>query len=104
MPNPRSVLLAAALSGAVFAARADTGYALIQKNNCLSCHSVTERKIGPSYQAIAARYRGDSQAQAELTERVRDGTEGAWDAIPMPAQPQLSDADLKTVIDWVLAQ
>jgi cytochrome c len=80
------------------------GHAIAQKNNCLGCHAVSQRLVGPSFKEVAAKYKGSPEAEATLMAKVKNGGQGVWGSIPMPAQSQLSDADLKTVVDWVLAQ
>ncbi|KVV48156.1 cytochrome C [Burkholderia territorii] len=94
--------LAAAAPGAV---RADVGDGLkvARGNACMGCHAVDRKLVGPSFKDIAARYKSDPQAVAKLTKKVKDGGSGVWGAIPMPAHPRMSDADLRSVVEWVLA-
>lgn len=75
---------------------------LAQKNACTACHGVDKKVLGPSYQDVAKKYAGQKDAVAQLSESIRKGGSGKWGAIPMPAQPALSDADLKTLATWVL--
>ncbi|MHA6846325.1 c-type cytochrome [Ralstonia syzygii] len=93
-------LSCAPVQAAVDAARAQT---IANQNACLGCHAANRKLVGPSYQDVAAKYKGDAGAQAKLVKKVREGGLGVWGQIPMPANPKISDADLKTVIDWVLA-
>jgi cytochrome c len=95
-----AVCLAAATSGAYAA----DGHSIAQKNNCFACHSIEQKIVGPAFKAVASKYRGNSQAEAILMAKVKSGGEGVWGSTPMPAQSQLSEAELKTVVDWVLAQ
>ena len=74
---------------------------LAQKNACTACHTVDKKVLGPSYQDVAKKYAGQKDAVAQLSESIRKGGSGKWGAIPMPAQPALSDADLKTLATWV---
>ncbi|MCU0774007.1 MAG: c-type cytochrome [Ideonella sp.] len=78
--------------------------AISKKAGCAVCHSVDKRGLGPSYQEIAAKYKGDAKAPALLAERVRKGSKGVWGAVPMTPTPpdRLSDAELKAVVDWIL--
>src|SRR5580658_11208090 len=76
---------------------------LAGKNACMGCHAVDRKLVGPSFQQIAAKYKGDAQAPAKLTRKVKDGGSGVWGMIPMPAHQSMSDADIRTVVDWVLA-
>ena len=92
-------------AGALGTAYADVGDGLkvARSNACMGCHAVDRKLVGPSFKDIAARYKSDPQAVAKLSKKVKDGGSGVWGAIPMPAHPRLSDADLRSVVDWVLA-
>ena len=97
----RTVLLAVALSATASAALANT--ALAQKNACTACHAVDRKLVGPAFQEIAKKYAGQTDAVDKLAESIRKGGAGKWGPVPMPAQPALSDADVKTLAAWVLA-
>jgi cytochrome c len=87
-------------------ARADEaprGQVIAQANACMGCHAVDRKLVGPSFQQIAAKYKGDAQAPSKLARKVKDGGSGVWGAIPMPAHPAMSDADIQAVVAWVLA-
>jgi len=77
---------------------------LSQKAGCAACHAIDQKSLGPSYQAIAQRYRGRADAPALLAERVRKGSQGVWGAVPMPptAPDRLRDAELKALVAWLL--
>jgi len=90
-------LLALASTGAW--ANAD----LAKKNNCLVCHAVDKKIVGPAYQDVAKKYAGQADAEANLTKSIKAGGSGKWGPIPMPPQAQLSDADAKTLAAWVLS-
>ena len=75
---------------------------LAQKNACMACHAIDKKIVGPSYQDVAKKYAGHKDAVAALSESIRKGGSGKWGPVPMPAQPALSDADVKTLVDWVL--
>lgn len=79
------------------------GSVIAQGNACMGCHAVDRKLVGPSFQQVAARYKGNPQAQAVLMRKVKDGGSGVWGVIPMPAHPAMSDADIRAVVDWVLA-
>lgn len=96
------VLAVGLVSGAVQAA--DDGMALAKSNGCLACHNVDRKMVGPSYKAVAKKYKGDTGAAAYLFQKVRKGGKGAWGPAPMPPQTKVSDADLKAIITWVLAR
>jgi cytochrome c len=76
---------------------------LAQKNNCLACHAVDKKLVGPAYQEVAKKYAGQKDAVANLTKSIKAGGAGKWGAVPMPAQAGLSDADAKTLATWILA-
>jgi cytochrome c551/c552 len=70
--------------------------------NCLACHAVDRRLVGPSFKEIAGKYKDDAKAAEMLVAKVRNGGQGVWGAIPMPANPQLSAEDLLAVVKWIL--
>jgi len=82
---------------------ANANLALAQKSNCMGCHALDRKLVGPSYQDVAKRYAGDTQAVGKLGASIRTGGSGRWGAVPMPAQPTVSEADAKTLAEWVLA-
>ena len=94
-------MLVAAQANAVDAAAAQ---ALAQKSGCLACHSVDKKVLGPAYKDVAAKYKGDKTAEAKLVAKVKAGGSGVWGPMPMPPNsPQVKDADIKTVVEWVLS-
>lgn len=98
----KKMLLAALLLGTA-AAPAMANLALAQKNNCLSCHAVDHKVVGPAYKDVAKKYAGDKGAEARLIAKVKAGGSGVWGPIPMPPNSQVSDADIKTLVKWVLS-
>ena len=76
---------------------------LAQKKNCMACHAVDKKLVGPAYKDIAAKYAGQKDAVAKLSEKVIKGGVGAWGQIPMPANSVTPD-EAKTLVTWVLAQ
>jgi len=92
------------LGGQAGAADAKAAEALAQKSGCLACHSIEKKVLGPSYKDVAAKYKGDKTAEAKLITKVKVGGSGVWGPMPMPANsPQVKDADIKTVVQWILA-
>jgi len=75
---------------------------LARRKACLSCHSVERKIVGPAFKDVAKRYKGDAGAQAVLLEKIRRGGSGVWGPVPMPPQPDLSEADAKALVNWVL--
>ncbi len=101
------VLLCAGFAG-MSSAQAEVdmakGDALAKASNCMACHAVDHKLIGPAYQDVAKKYKGDKEAEAKLIAKVKNGGAGVWGQIPMPPNaPKVSDADIKTLVEWVLA-
>ncbi len=94
------MLGAAASAHAVDAAKEQE---IANKNACMGCHQVDKKLVGPAFKDVAAKYKGDKNALATLTKKVKSGGSGVWSPVPMPANATVSDADLKTVGEWVLA-
>jgi len=76
---------------------------LAKKNACMACHAVDKKVLGPSYLDVAKKYAGQKDAEASLIKNIKAGGAGKWGPIPMPAQAALSDADTKTLADWIMA-
>jgi cytochrome c len=96
--------LALGLTLASNAALAAEGEALAQQKNCTMCHDVSAEKVGPPFTEIAARYKGDKDAQAALEKKVRGGGYGNWGIMPMPTTPgSVSDEDIRRIVQWVLS-
>ena len=77
--------------------------ALAKSSNCLACHSVENKIIGPAFKDIAAKYKGDDGAVAALTSKIKNGGSGSWGDIPMPPNAAVSDADIETLVNWILS-
>lgn len=78
--------------------------ALLNANNCLSCHAIAQRIVGPGYQEVAAKYKGDAQALSKLEVSIRNGSVGKWGQAPMPPYTNLSAAQAKALAEFVLKQ
>ncbi len=102
----KKLVAVAAIAGLMgsTAAFADAGADLANAKTCLACHAVDKKLVGPAYKDVAAKYKGDKTAEAKLAEKVVKGGVGAWGQIPMPPNPQVSAAEAKTLVSWVLAQ
>ena len=102
----KKLVAVAAIAGLMgsTAAFADAGADLAKSKNCLACHAVDKKLVGPAYKDVAAKYKGDKSAEAKLIEKVQKGGVGAWGQVPMPPNPQVSAADAKTLVAWVLSQ
>jgi cytochrome c len=75
---------------------------LMKKDGCAACHAIDKKIVGPAYQDVAAKYKGDASAAAKLADKVKKGGVGAWGQIPMPPNAQVSDADIKSLVGWIL--
>ena len=91
----------AAAAALVLAAPARTDEALAKKHNCLACHAVDKKTVGPAYREIAKKYKGQNVA-AKLEQKVKKGGQGAWGQVPMPPNPAVPDGDIKKLVDWIL--
>jgi cytochrome c len=76
---------------------------LAQKKNCMACHAVDKKLVGPSYKDVAAKYAKDKDAAKKLAEKIIKGGAGVWGPVPMPANTQVSPAEAETLAKWVLA-
>lgn len=76
---------------------------LAKKNNCFACHAIDKKAIGPAFRNVAAKYRGDSGAEARLSDKIAKGGSGVWGAMVMPPSPQVSEADRKILAKFVLS-
>ncbi len=95
-----SAVLAA--SGA-YAMDAAAAKALASKSACLACHAADKKLVGPSYKDVAAKHKGQTDAVAKVAARIKSGGSGIYGPVPMPAQPNLKDDELKLLAEWVLA-
>jgi cytochrome c len=104
---PAAALPAATMPAANTATATDVEGRLKQ-NACMACHSVDKKLVGPAYSWVAYRYKDDKDAASKLSAAVRNGSSGKWTAytgnMAMPAHPQLSDADILAMVQWVLGQ
>ncbi|WP_326941823.1 c-type cytochrome [Actimicrobium sp. GrIS 1.19] len=91
--------LAALASNAAFAS-----LELAKAKNCMACHAVATKVVGPAYKDVAAKYAGQKDAEDKLTQKVLKGGSGAWGAVPMPANAQVNEAEARTLVKWVLQQ
>ena len=75
---------------------------LAQKKNCMACHAVDKKLIGPPYKDVAAKYAGQKDAVDKLAAKVMKGGSGAWGVLPMPANPQVNDAEARQLVAWIM--
>jgi cytochrome c len=101
---PTSLLLLSGLAQATDMTAAEQASAkeLAQASGCLSCHSLTEKIVGPSYFSVAEKYKVDGDAASSLAQSIQYGSKGKWGRIPMPPHSSLSTEDIKTLATWVM--
>ena len=102
-PALLACLAAGALASQV-AMAADSPADLAKAKNCLACHSVTTKIVGPDYKDVAAKYAGQKDAEDKLVQKVLKGTSGTWGSIPMPPNSQVTEAEAHVLVKWVLSQ
>lgn len=76
---------------------------LAKKSNCLACHAVDKKVVGPAWKDVAAKYRGDAEAETKLVNKIAKGGSGVWGATVMPPSPQVNEADRKTLARFILS-
>ena len=76
--------------------------AMMQKTGCAACHAVDKKVVGPAYQEVAAKYKGDKDAVTKLSDKVKKGGVGVWGEVPMPPNVHVSDADIKELVSWIM--
>ena len=95
------ITLALALSAA---APAMADLALAKSKNCMACHAVEKKLVGPSFKDVAAKYANQKDATDKLAAKIVKGGGGVWGPLPMPANPSVNDAESKALAAWVLQQ
>ena len=93
----------AALATALSSGTAFASPELAQKKNCMACHAMDKKVVGPSYKDVAAKYKGQKDAEVKLAEKIIKGGAGVWGPVPMPANTQVSADEAKQLAKWVLA-
>jgi cytochrome c len=93
-----ATIVAAVITPAAFADQA-----MAEKKNCLACHQVDKKLVGPAYKDVAAKYAGQKDAAAKLAEKIQKGGTGVWGQIPMPANPQVNADEAKALAIWILS-
>jgi cytochrome c len=77
---------------------------LAKAKNCMACHAVDKKLVGPSYKDVAAKYAGQPDAVDKLAAKILKGGSGVWGPVPMPANPQVSPEDAKKLVAWIMTQ
>lgn len=82
---------------------AEDGAALLKKSNCLGCHKMEGKLVGPGFKEVAAKYKGDASAEAKLETKVSKGGAGSWGTMPMPAMANVKAEDVKVMVSYILS-
>src|SRR5881397_384505 len=98
----RSLLVCLAVS-ALTSGAAMANANLAKAKNCMACHAIGNKVVGPAYKDVAAKYAGQKDAEDKLTQKVLKGGSGVWGAVPMPANAQVSEAEARTLVKWILS-
>ena len=98
--NRTLITLAMALS---VAAPAMADEALAKSKNCMACHAVDKKLVGPAYKDVAKKYAGQKDAEATLVTHVMKGSKGVWGPVPMPANANVNEAEAKQLVTWVMS-
>jgi cytochrome c len=98
----RALLVLATLAALSAPALADQ--ALATAKNCMACHAVDKKLVGPAYKEVAVKYAGQKDAVDKLAVKILKGGAGVWGPVPMPANAQVSEAEAKKLAAWVMSQ
>ena len=100
----RVLLTFAALAAVTAAAPAMADEALAKAKNCMVCHAVDKKLVGPAYKDVASKYATQKDAVAHLAEKITKGSRGTWGPMPMPPNASVSGEEAKKLASWILAQ
>ena len=95
--------LFALVAAVVVAAPAMADEALAKSKNCMACHALDKKVVGPAYKDVAKKYAGQKDAADKLATKVIKGGSGVWGPVPMPANAQGNDAESKKLVAWILS-
>ena len=98
----KAIVIAAAVL-AMGAGVASADEALAKKSACMSCHQIAKKVVGPSFQDVAKKYKGDAGAAAHIVSVIKKGGKGVFGPVPMPPHPQVSDDNANKLANWVLS-
>lgn len=97
------IAIAAVAALALTTGVASADQALAQKSACMSCHQLAKKVVGPAFNDVAKKYKGDAKAQEHLVTVIKKGGKGVWGPVPMPPHPQVSDDNAEKLAKWVLS-
>ena len=98
----KNLLAIAAITLSAVSAPSWADQALATTKNCMACHALDHKVVGPAYKDVAAKYANDKGAVDKLAAKILKGGSGVWGAMPMPANAQVSEAEAKKLAAWVL--
>ena len=99
----KAVYVALLASGVVMAGQVQADEALAKAKNCMACHAVDKKMVGPAYKDVAAKYKADKNAVAMLAAKIKAGGKGVWGEVPMPPN-NVTPEEATKLATWVLAQ
>lgn len=100
----RIIAASAATLGLLLVGGVQADEKLAQTNGCMTCHQLDKKVLGPGFKEIATKYRSDKAAEANMIKKVKEGGKGAWGDMIMPPNAHVKDADIATLVKWILAQ
>ena len=98
----KAVVVGLASSALFSAGLAFANEELFKKSNCMACHAIEQKRLGPSMKQVSAKYDGDGSAVDRLAKKIREGGVGVWGQMPMPPQLQVTEADAKTLAEYIV--
>ena len=75
---------------------------LAKSKNCMTCHSIDNKLVGPSFREVAKKYIGQKGVEDALKNKILKGGSGNWGAVAMPPNNQISEADARSLVKWIL--
>jgi cytochrome c len=93
-----------AVAGVLAAPVAQADEALLKKHNCIACHQMDKKVVGPAYKDVAKKYKGQKDIAVKLAEKVKKGGQGVWGPVPMPPNQQVPDADNRKMVEYILSR
>lgn len=100
--NKTALTLALSLAALLGSSSAFADLKLATEKNCMACHAVDKKVLGPAYKDVAAKYANQKDAVAKLSVKIIKGGSGVWGPVPMPANAQVNEAEAKKLVAWIL--
>ncbi len=96
------VLITMAAAGVFAANTVAASEKIANANGCMACHAIDKKLIGPGFKDVAAKHKGDKDAETKLAQKIKAGGSGVWGSMPMPPQTHIKDDDIKSLAHWVM--